>query len=310
MNSMSMFRRLGLAIAAAVFGAPASAEPFTMTDILSTGAFIDVNRQSGPPQVYSSQAQSWDFGSTVNDSGMSASATNSGFVDYGTVRMRLDAVASRNLFEPGCPVGLQGPGCDQYGTHLVGADAQGVAMWQDYVTLTSNTLPLGTPVDVEVGYLLHSSAVSFPGDAWCQPGQGPGGLSILGFANVWFGGWSFQRDGCGSGTDYMSGTAVGHLKVGDGFAINAGLQETVEAISTNWGLTNEELADASDTTYFTINVLTPGAQYVSDSGTVYLTSFPSAGQVPEPASLELAGLGLGLLVALSVGRIGVAKPYP
>ena len=59
-----------------------------------------------------------------------------------------------------------------------------------------------------------------------------------------------------------------------------------------------EVADALNTGLVTLDVMTPGATYTSDSGTLFATS--GAAGVPEPGSFILAGIGL--VIAMRQGR--------
>ena len=55
-----------------------------------------------------------------------------------------------------------------------------------------------------------------------------------------------------------------------------------------------EVADALNTGLVTLDVMTPGATYTSDSGTLFATS--GTGGVPEPGSFILAGIGLVIVM--------------
>ena len=60
----------------------------------------------------------------------------------------------------------------------------------------------------------------------------------------------------------------------------------------------DEVANALNTGLFMLDVMTPGATYTSDSGTLFATS--GAAGVPEPGSFILAGIGL--VIAMRQGR--------
>jgi hypothetical protein len=93
--------------------------------------------------------------------------------------------------------------------------------------------------------------------------------------------------------------------VGDTISLQQQLIVQTEA-RVGPGISDYEFAglDASDTGYFILDVLTPGAGYTSASGTQYLTAFPTEPvSAPEPASMVLLASGLLGVMCLRSRRL-------
>jgi hypothetical protein len=181
--------------------------------------------------------------------------------------------------------------------------------WQDTITITSGTLPVGAAVQILYGVDLHASwgALGNGSPAPCV-GQGinpsaTAQVQALGSGAAAIG---LQTGACAryivTGSSVSSGdqiTDVFTAAIGDTFNFLG----TLDAFaSASVGVGSDPYTDkmgvgidASNTSNFILRILTPGVTYVSDSGTIYPTDFP-AESVPEPTSLAVLTTGiLGLL---------------
>jgi PEP-CTERM motif len=87
-------------------------------------------------------------------------------------------------------------------------------------------------------------------------------------------------------------TAVITVSVGQQLIIGGEILSTVEAIAGNCCASSEQDVSAGDTFSLFIAPITPGASFISASGTDYASS------VPEPSSMLLAATGLAVVFVL------------
>ncbi len=168
--------------------------------------------------------------------------------------------------------------------------------WRDTFTITSSVLPVGTPVDL-VARLAFESSINAVGHV--EPAAGfqevrtflfsPGGVLELAQVGA-------------TGPQSSSDSSIFSVPVGDSFGVRGVMQLaglTLAFFDPPDGgfepVSNLEI-DALSSATFGIEILTPGATYVADSGTIYPT-VPGVSAVPLPAALPLflsalAGLGL------------------
>lgn len=176
------------------------------------------------------------------------------------------------------------------------AGASGYGRVRDYFvdtfTITSSSLPVGTPVDVQLGVSLQFSTTSQ---------EEPGGSARSSAAAVWhFNGpdapWIvggvFDRDseGLGPFNATRNAQATFASTVGGSFTLVGDLVLQAVAFATN----NPSSASTtlSGNARYTVAVLTPNAGFSTLSGTTYVTA------VPEPSVALM--LGAGMLVLLRV----------
>jgi len=163
----------------------------------------------------------------------------------------------------------------------------GRQQWYDTLTFTSNTLPNGTPVDINLSYSLNS-LVGGNGQASVSSYYTANGSILADFIHCNF--------SCGaSGSPYQTGSTLTSALVGYPFTIGGLLDYSVYAGGGNSTAT----LDVSHTALFGIDVLTPGASYSAASGTVYLKNADVGASVPEPLNILGASAGLALFGTVS-----------
>ena len=168
----------------------------------------------------------------------------------------------------GCEVNNTSPNGSGYGAEFDPAVGGGVDVsFQDTLTITSSTLPTGTPVQVQISCVYYG---------FITPGAG--------------GGWDSTRSGASVGVAWSNPFSYGSTS---GAVGGANLTNTISCtaqcavLSTNlvivpsiyaYGSANNQdgayfvgSIDTSITSQIYVDVLTPGASYTSASGTVYPT---------------------------------------
>ena len=167
-------------------------------------------------------------------------------------------------FNAGCSVNNNPSDGNGYGSYF----GNSVVSFQDTLTITSATLPAGTPVQVQITCVYNGSIT---------PGVGSGWDSTSSSASV---GLTVRENGMGSNPNTFNGTVGGanqtntllfiaQVTVGDNNLI------ILPSITANGSVNNQDgapfsgsvSASISSQTY--VDVLTPGAGYTSASGTVY-----------------------------------------
>ncbi len=164
------------------------------------------------------------------------------------------------------------------GDYLIGGDSEGIGhfegVWRDTLTVTSSSLPIGTPVSLLLTMSLDATlAASQRGgdfDAAATFELGNSHLSIV--ANH-------------AGTFHQVQTLVFSTRVGAVLSPVGELQ-ALGGETDSPGTSEYKLVDASHTALFYIDVLTPGATYTTASGYTYFSS------TPEAPTLVLLGSGL------------------
>ena len=178
------------------------------------------------------------------------------------------------------------------------ASSEVSAEFQDTLTVTSLTLPTGTPVDLRSTLNVHATAAADPDASYnitCS--------LIVGHKNVGAmanpdpnapnpSAFSFYQDILNPNspeTLVNYPTAIIHTFVGDHltFDLNAVAHASVPTGAVNSD--NPALSatvDMSNTVFLHLDPLTPGASFTTETGTNYFTA------APEPASLTLLSLAL------------------
>lgn len=154
------------------------------------------------------------------------------------------------------------------------ASAQG--QWNDTITITSNTLPSGTPVDFLATIHLHRaiSGTLLPGASASANVTGPFGLSLI--------------DSLSSPNPAQSVSTIVHTTIGSVLSATSTLSLNAGA-SGIAPFTLFGTVMAENTATFELQPITPGASYTTASGVTF---------VPEPTGCVLAILGaLGLAIA-------------
>jgi hypothetical protein len=180
--------------------------------------------------------------------------------------------------------------------------------WAEQFTIISSQLAPGTPVQVQV-WLTVSGSLSAQ--------RGPSGgyavadvtsaLHFDGYDAPWITGASFSAGGMGPSADYSA--KGGSRQVSATFASAVGSQFTLAHDLVVWahaegGPGNPATANAQGAAYFAMQVMTPGAGYMTASGSSYLSS-----PVPEPHALALLLAGVGVVGAFGSTRWrGALKP--
>jgi PEP-CTERM motif-containing protein len=167
--------------------------------------------------------------------------------------------------------------------------------FQDQITVVSSTLPEFTPVLVFATLTLHSLE-----SVACQSPD----CSNASIAQA-----NFDVSGTqGGGGVYLLNSASSQAPetmvlyfftfVGDTIDIHGSLYADATAEGQTDGSIAKAIADAGDTARFFFDVVTPGASYMTASGTAYFTPTP----VPEPSTIALIGSVLMLVVFRIIRR--------
>jgi PEP-CTERM motif len=195
----------------------------------------------------------------------SARADASGSLDYGVISADMVAYGNRN------------------GYVYVNAIAEARDYWVDSFTISSATLPAGTPVELQLGVQLRASlATSGFGQAYA--------LAVIGTGldAGWLNGVDTRNVGGGSHSSVSS------------FMSYVGAEVTFvgQLNSRAWAESGEGVGSATTDAWagFTVDLLTPGASYRTASGHDYGTP---AAPIPEPGSWALL---LGGIAALAWRR--------
>jgi hypothetical protein len=157
-----------------------------------------------------------------------------------------------------------------------GADSQITgAAWGDTFTVVSDTLPDGTPVDLQATLTFHRTLMGSHPDVLVQTSAsltGPFSLSI--------------SDTLASPNPTQSVTTTMTAYVGSPFFVQGQLYFQINGVadSSHSGVSGS--VDVANTASFTLVSLNPAASYTTASGASY---------VPEPSSLCLVGLSVLVL---------------
>lgn len=155
------------------------------------------------------------------------------------------------------------------------ADAQITgAVWSDTITVTSDTLPLGTLVNLEATLTFHRELSASSPTVLAQTSAsvtGPFSLSI--------------SDTLAAPNSTQSQTATFSAYVGYPFVVTAQLYFQINGAVSNGSVSGD--IDVSNTATFQLVSLNPAASYSTASGVNY---------VPEPTALALVSLGCIALI--------------
>jgi hypothetical protein len=254
MNALRTLALLGAALLLSTSNASADAglerfhKAYAYTRHCCWDAVYNYEWQQGSAPSYS--ANSW-----------SASARASGSVDYGVISADLQAWGNRN------------------GYTYVNAIAEARDYWVDSFTITSTTLPAGTPVELQLGVQLRASLAS--------SGFGQGfALAVIGTGldAGWLTGVDTRNVGGGTHSSLTSyWTSVG-----------AEVSFVGQLNSRAWAESGEGVGSATTAAWagFTVDLLTPGASYLTASGHDYGSQVAA---IPEPGSWALLLAGIAAL---------------
>ena len=169
----------------------------------------------------------------------------------------------------------------------------------DYVTITSDTLPRGAPVQVTISGTLHSSVTDPEADVIGLPGLTSARAQFV--ADDAFGGdVNFTLvDGDGLTLPHLTKSQVAGIldaHVGDTFQVTSSINVSAVGVASSafgpfgiFDFINE--ASAGDTAFMNIDAITSGISLSAASGIVYATP------APEPAALSLVAAGSLILIS-------------
>lgn len=274
-----------------------------------------------PGPVTSAGGQTYSFGAQVDGTSTAYASTNlahnhafvsgSASVDYSSIRGSIYG-GGRTDTGPS-PFGT-------YRDNRFAALGHGTmsATVLDYLQIGSTTLPTGSAVQVAVDVYFHARVG--------MTGYPAGHLTtsvVAPYAELFFGGATRAVSAYDAqnylplavNEDSFMDTYVFNTRVGAGVQLLSRLRlrgglDTYSPIADveggpRTGLTTSGFSDASSTTLMAVRVLTPGADYVADSGTAY----PTVIAVPEPGAVVLWFLGL-VAICLRVRKAPkVASPH-
>lgn len=260
-----------------------------------------------PGPVTSAGGQTYSFGAHVDGTSTAYASTNlahnhafvsgSALVGYSSIRGSIDG-GGRTDIGPS-PFGT-------YQDNRYAALGHGTmsATVLDYLTIGSTTLPTGSAVQIAVDVYFHARVgmSGYPAGHLTSSVDAP-------YAELFFDG-VIREVGAYDAQNYLPlavnegsfmDTYVFNTTVGAGVQLLSRLRlrgglDTYSPIADVEGgprteLTTTGFSDASSTALFAVRVLTPGADYVADSGTAY----PTVIAVPEPGAVVLWVLGLVVL---------------
>jgi hypothetical protein len=178
----------------------------------------------------------------------------------------------------------------------------------DAIHFSSSTLVTGTPISFTLTEFLDSTISATAAGTCNKPvglGYAPAASASIAF---FLGDGSFlmnglNHDSCGLGSDQMSLSGTFQSTVGGtfGFRGTFALSSSAGASNAPTGTTvnGQTTVDASNTGFMTLQVLTPGVTFTSDSGAAYA----GVSAVPEPATGWLFVLGAALFVSQGLNRL-------
>jgi hypothetical protein len=181
--------------------------------------------------------------------------------------------------------------------YQLSSGGEAAVFWVD--TITATGLPLGTPVEIGLAESLYSTSghIGDCDDAAVDDEE------ALNFTSVSATGALFLQQGPCDYFHPSAGTVIGTgnsvsttitLPVGEILNLEQVLLVDTGVIVGEGADETSAVFDALDTGLFALDILTPGASYVSDSGTIYLTELPTE-NIPEPSSAWLLAAGLGVV---------------
>ncbi len=170
----------------------------------------------------------------------------------------------------------------------------GFGVWSDTITITSDTLPFGTPVSFLATDVLHrtiDSMIIEDGNSVVASAdlEGPLGLSL--------------KDSLSSPNGTGSVSTIYNTTIGATFTISSRLDVSAGVTVTNPPFNGSATVNAGNTALFEFEPLTAGASYTTASGVQF---------VPEPASMWLICCGIiaAGLYGLRYRRLTARLPGP
>jgi len=147
--------------------------------------------------------------------------------------------------------------------YVANASATLSAVWQDTLTIISNTLPAGSPVSIRLDVVVASTV---------STGTGPYNLADLSFSAGLNGlGIDLSNNSQNAINGTQTASKTGSAIVGQRLALSEELNLVATGWSSFWDASGPHTStvDAEDNALY-VEVLTPGATYVSTSGISYL----------------------------------------
>jgi hypothetical protein len=204
---------------------------------------------------------------------MTGTASLDGVIALGTLR---GGIATSGLATLNGPV--NGIAADPAGS----GSAHLHEFWIDRMTIGSGTLGAGTPVDLRITAVLSGLL---------SPSLVAPGISNVAVADAFFQVGASQLHVTGvPGTLTTTDSMVVHSSIGAALSLEAQLILTASATADVLrGIADaSETANYSNTSDFFIDILTPGASYITDSGETYFSPTPT----PEAVDLPPDGVRL------------------
>ncbi len=207
-----------------------------------------------------------------------------GISGHGTSRLRVTTEVGRiHAMGEGFATSTRIVGYDGGYTRFAAKDdftGASVGSWYDVIHVTHPTLPTGSPVKYRATATLEGTKSAF------APFPNNGTHVYLRMGAAQYSALVVMQDGVFS----ASRDVVIDTFVGDVFTLGSSLEVQGETSLTNGGPSTCRV-DAWNTGLVTLDSLTPGASFVSDSGYRY-----AASPVPEPGAMAALGLGVAALV--------------
>lgn len=302
----SLMKHLPLAVASLlILSLCLATRPVAASSLEAQASAFDTHTGAGQS---ASTSDSTPLAVSFNNPGALSSerAFGSAQAGFGVLSTLASATASTVIVDPALRMNDPNP-----------ASARGFGTADFTDTITIHATP-GSFVDVMIGASVHGvvDSLGYNLSYWCSPGHIGSFENTEPFVTLFVAGFRSQisqtlgNGVCPRASDRSSFTRGMALPAEIPFSFEMRLT-TAAGASPYFGQgvldfsNNQPLvmtnADASNTGFFFFQIVTPGATYTSQSGTVYLTGPPTAA-VPEPMALSLLGAGLIAFAALSPRR--------
>ena len=245
-------------------------------------------------------------GHTFGIANSQASVDASALISMGVMRAKVAGTAKTDIGLFAGQLGFSGAGENLYAAV---SRSRITGETHDTLTFESATLPVGTPIKVEIDISFHAKAGVIGWPDLCATNCDPFLAQlkqVLPYASLGFNGRDFVHSVTSWGevqeATYVESivydrTVGGSLPLNSFLTVQGGMNAYSPTgditFSPRTALDTSGFADASSTAILAVRILTPGVGYTADSGVIYRESLP----VPEPNTGALCIAGLAAIGA-------------